>query len=251
VITFVYKILNSTELWAAVLGAVVGAVAGGIIAYIVQIVALRAAAKQREDDRLASQQALATSLIFKVNRILANYIGLNRYIEECFEDAEKAGLKGEPWQFVMPMAWVPPPVEFSPDEMAVLLAQKNDELVNAMLGVDFDHNQAMGALEKLQMLRPALMEQLPPSEVQGKAGRINLTMDQMVALRPRMIEVNDLVDHLRTDAREGIKKVGELIFKLSALLNDKLKLGFEIRRLESTVQPEAMQAPTASAAQNV
>lgn len=89
------KILNSTELWSAIVGAIVG----GLIALSAQLLALRAERKHRTEDYNRVQQGLAASLLFKMMRIHANYGGVHQYIEECFTEAANKGMQNEPWRF--------------------------------------------------------------------------------------------------------------------------------------------------------
>ena len=119
------QIVASSEFWATIVGAVVG----GLIALFAQWLALRAERKQRDEDRLRANQALATSLLFKVRDMHGNYVQSRRSIEEQFADAEREGLVGEPWRFFKPFSSNLSHFHFTPDEKATLFELKNDKLL--------------------------------------------------------------------------------------------------------------------------
>lgn len=109
------QIVASSEFVAAIVGALVG----GLIALFAQWLALRTQRKQREEDRLRANQALATSLLFKVRDMHGNYVQSRRSIEEQFAEAEQAGLIGEPWRFFKPFSssLTQAPLNFLDDEL--------------------------------------------------------------------------------------------------------------------------------------
>jgi hypothetical protein len=227
------KILNSTEFWSAIIGAVVG----GLMVLAAQMLALWADRKQRREDYKRAQQALAASLLFKMMRIHANYGGVHQYIEECFEEAAKKGMHDEPWRFLLPLASLPTPIDFSSDEMSMLLQQRDDAVFNSMLEVDVLYNHFVGALALLQKWKAALFERIPPDQVSGDTGQVLLPPKEYAALRPRMIEVNALVEQLRVDARDGVKASEELLDRLQKLLRKRLDLPFKV----GPVSPAATQ----------
>jgi hypothetical protein len=229
------SILSSAEFLSAIAGAVVGAVAGGLIAYIIQAQALREARRQRNEDHKRTQQGLGHSLLFKMVRILSDFHGIHQHFENSFEDAGKKGFGGDdPWSFVLPLANPPEPIHFAADEMGMLLAQKDDDTFNSVLPMDIVHNSLIEVLKVFNAERRALGERLRPEEVNGVNGAVVtgvMDRDEALALRPRMIEVNGLINSLRTSARTDFQEANEALNKLSTTLREKLGLRHKLELL--------------------
>ena len=221
---------GETEFWAAIAGAVVG----GFIAYAVQMKALREARKQRDEDHKQLQQALANALLFKMARIYSNFYGLHRHIEDSFAEAAQRGLKGEPWQFVRPLANPPDPVHFSSEEMGMVLGLKNDDVFNLVLPMDVIHNSLIDGVKVLNAERRALTERLKADEAEGAVLSGTLDKDQELALRPQMIDVNSLIVSIRADAKRGFEESDQALNGLQKVFQDKLGLGHKV---VSTVKP--------------
>ena len=73
---------------------------GGLIAYLVQIKALREARRDRAEERLLTQKALANALMLKIVRIYSNVRTVHEHIKQCIAQKEKTSLVGNLWQFV-------------------------------------------------------------------------------------------------------------------------------------------------------
>ena len=74
------QLLHSSEFWSAIAGAVIG----GLIALVAQVIFLRTAKKQREDEQRRTQQALANSLLFKMMRIHSNFVAIHKSSRSVF-----------------------------------------------------------------------------------------------------------------------------------------------------------------------
>jgi hypothetical protein len=111
------------------------------------------------------QQAQGSALLFKMIRIHSDFHSINRHIEDCFENAGPRHEVDEPWQFVLPLANLPDPVHFSPDEMGMLLSLKNDDVFNSVAEMDVLHNSLIEALKVFNTERRNLTEQLQPANV--------------------------------------------------------------------------------------
>ena len=231
--------LGQTEFWAAIVGAIVGAVVGGSIAYIIQVRVLREARTQRDEDHKRLQQALGNAVLFKMVRIHSNFYGFHRHFEDCFAEAARRGSTDEPWRFVLPLANPPDPVHFSSEEMGMLLALKNNDMFNLVLPMDVIHNSLIAAVKVLNTERAALTERLKTDEAEGAVLSSNLDRDQTLALRPRMINVNSLIEAIRTNAKRDFEESDEALDCLNKVLRDKLGL---VYKLESTVKQK--DAPT-------
>ena len=143
---------GQTEFWSAIFGAVVG----GSIAYMIQLKALREGRKQRDEEHKRLQQALGNALLFKMIRVHSNFYDVHKYIEGCFAEAARREHKGEPWQFVTPLANPPDPVYFSSEEMGMVLGLKNDDVFNLVLQMDVIHNSLIDIVRVLNTERRAL-----------------------------------------------------------------------------------------------
>jgi hypothetical protein len=215
---------RGTEFWSAITGALVG----GMIAFVVQMIALRAAKSQRSEDYKLVQQGLGNSLLFKMIRIHVNFQAINRHIEACFEGAGRRGLVGEPWQFVLPLANPPNPIHFSSEEMGMLLAQKVDEVFNSVLSIDVLHNGLIDAVKTLNDRRMALTERIAAGKVEGEVAVGGLAHAELLAIRPRMIELNTLIEQLRADASKAVEESGDVLDRLHQLLREKLGLPYRL-----------------------
>jgi hypothetical protein len=214
-----------SEFWAAMAGAVIG----GLIAFGVQMFALRAARRQHDDEHRQTKQALGHALLFKMIKINSNLYQLHRFIEEPFHkpDAKnpRTASPGEPWQLVMPLAHYPERVQFAAEEMAMLLSLKDDALFDAMLSMDAEHNALIDAFWTFGERRGALTALLPKTH--GAAGDTTLTRDHLLALRPKIVEVNALIDDLRTRARMDYQDASQVLARLAATLKSSLGVAYE------------------------
>src|SRR5690242_16957171 len=92
------ELITSREFVSAVTGAIIG----GLIAIGAQWLVISNERKKRDEDFKRQQQSLAGTLLYKMMRIHADYIGVTNYIEGCFTDAAKAGMEvNDPWRFVL------------------------------------------------------------------------------------------------------------------------------------------------------
>ena len=231
---------TSTEFWSAIIGAIVGAVVGGYISYRIQMRALRETRDQRREDHLRTQQGLANSLLFKVIRIYSDFYGIHRHIERCFESAAEAGSTDEPWQFVLPLANFPDPVHFVPDEMGMVLGLKDDEVFNRVIDLDVIHNSLVEATKVMSVERRSLGALLKPDESKGSTLSGTLDRESYFAVMPKMIEVNSLIDSIRTQAKRDAIEAHEAINRLHTLL--KARLGLTYKITSKFAPPEAAPA---------
>src|ERR1044071_9818590 len=108
------------EFWAAIAGAVVG----GAISASMQALQNRSAARRRAAESLERRQGLGHALRFKMIRIHTNLQTLHTNIEASLAEAAKSGLTG--WGAMPPVANIPADVNFTSDELAMLLALRSD-----------------------------------------------------------------------------------------------------------------------------
>ncbi len=219
-------IFQSTEFWSAIAGAFVG----GLIAFAVQWIALREGRLQRQTERRSAGEALANALLVKLLRIHSNFIQIHRHVEECSAKGSLIGMV-EAWQMTLPIANPPDQVHFSADEMSMILGQKDVRAFNAIVDLDVRHNSLIDVVKAFNVERNSLGERLAESiqAFEGaKAGAV-LTTQQLQQLRPKMIDVNSLVESIRTLTAENIDASHQGIELLQSLLQEKFGLTYAIK----------------------
>jgi hypothetical protein len=217
------------EFWAAIAGAIVGATVGGIISYCLQRQSLGAAVTQRDKDALFHQQTLARSFVVKLS-ILYSHLGqMDRHMQGIFARiAAQPDPKPEAWQIAVPVAPLPSLVHFSTDELTLLLTLKLDDLFNAAAMMDEIHNNAVALFETFNAKKEALNSLITPEAFTGMVGHIALTQDQVRVVRPKMLEINQLVDAMRGHTDRGAKESFALLSSVVAGFNDKLRLKLSV-----------------------
>lgn len=118
----------------------------------------------------------------------------------------------------------------------MLLSLKDDALFNKLVSLDAIHNSSIDAFLTFSKKRAALTEMLPGAQMEGFTGTTALSRDQMLLLRPKMVEVNGLIEVLREQARRDYLKSAEVLEKLNSTLKTKLGLAY---KLEMTAQSDA------------
>lgn len=205
------------EFWAAIAGAIVG----GLIALVIQLVALWAAKAERKEDHNERRRALGYALLFKMIQIYSNLRQLRDHLAGAYERGLEDGLE-EPWQFVMPIVNVPDRVEFSTDEMSMLLSLGNDDVFNDLASLDQVHNSLCSVFQTYKLRRMMLTDLLPSGEMAGVRGFTNLTEAQVAILRPKMAELNDLVQSLSIACPRDTATAEDVLQRLADLLREKV-----------------------------
>jgi hypothetical protein len=144
-----------------------GAVAGGAIALLGQLITIRAANKQRREERRLTQEALGNALLFKMIRINSNFRSLGRLIEAQIEEAKTRGLDGELWPVIRPVVNVPENIDFRADEMGMLLGLTDQKVFNAVASIDAIHNSTMELITFFSEKRTELADRLAAEQVHG------------------------------------------------------------------------------------
>lgn len=219
---------NSAEFWAAIWGAIVGVVGGGLISLGLQLHSLKEARADRASDRKDVMKALASSLLFKIVQIHTNLHTLSKHFEESYASAPKA----EPWQFLFPLANPPGHIDFSPDEMGMLLQVASNDLFNRVMNLDRVHNSNLEAIRTLDRLRTAIHEALPIDQMVGNRSSSNLSAEEMLRIRPAMVQFNSLSDQLRSDLSSEQKVVLRALDDCATVFREKFQIPmrFEISR---------------------
>lgn len=211
------------------IGSVVGASVSGVIAYLIQSRAFREERKKRVEDHLRIQKALAHSVLFKLMQMHSDFVSVIRLLDECYEDANKAGIDGEPWQIVQPPSNVFDFIHYTPDEMGMILSLEEDGVIfNQAMDMDEKHNSMAKVITTLVARRRALFEQIRPDDVDGNTISGQFDRQTYLTLRPRMVEVNDLIEIIRTDAKKYADESLEAISLVGGLFKKHLGLNYMI-----------------------
>ncbi len=214
-----------SEFWAAIAGAVVG----GLVSAIIQYLSIRHQRSEEEKRRLEVRQLLGRSLTFKLMRIVRDLHGINVHLTEGGKSAPPE-MQSEPWSYVQPIANLPEKVLITYEEIA-LISEEDVDLVNDLLDLDGIYASSMQLTKIYGELRQALAEKLPSNNFQGVRGIAELNQDQAAVLRPRMIELNTILQALfaRSEADAAFAK--RVLFAASCALAKKydlkIKLGIQ------------------------
>jgi hypothetical protein len=205
------------EFWAVILGAVVA----GMIAFVLQRINLNDAKRQRDEERDERRYAVALSLLFKMVKIHSNMVNLHQHVQEKLTEAEGGNKKRELWQDYLPVANLPRAIHFSIDEMALLLSLKDDDLFNDLASIDEIHNSAVELFKKINSRRELLLAELP-AKMEGNRGTMLLTPEQMPYFRPKMVEINLLIQSAAEWCAEQTPKCRGLLERLHRVLKSKV-----------------------------
>ena len=110
----------------------------------------------------------------------------------------------------------------------MLLAQRDNAIFNSVLAADGIHNSFLEVVKAYKNERAALMERLTPEQFEGDMGSGVLSREEALALQPRMIGVNSLVEDMRRYAASGNTKSGKVLDRLHHLLRERLGLPYKI-----------------------
>lgn len=197
-----------SEFWSAIAGAVVG----GLIAYWIQIKSLKEARNERVDERLQAEKTLAYSLLFKVIKIQNNLEHIQRHV-----DTQKAlyGRSTRPSGYLLALANLPSAIEFSPDEMSMLLSLRNDDLFNRVLSLDNIHNSIIPVWELYAVSRDKVKQLTPRIRFDPNLGTSEFDVEKDSPLAVAIFEAehiaNELIKRACVDATEAKQVLDDLI----------------------------------------
>lgn len=217
-------------------GSIFGATVSAVVSFIIQKRNLDAAKRQRDEDKLDLRKARAYSLLFKMIRLASSLENLGKALQGCFEQAQKQGLTGAPWQIVQPIVGGTEEIHFAPEEMALLLAI-DDKLFNEIAALDELHNSTAAIFELYGNKRTRILERFGAT-MSGNIGTTGLTQEQLDWLAPRAAELNGLIAAMQERSQTDAKQAWCALLKL----RDSLEANLGIRhRLvhKSEIEPSA------------
>ncbi|MEJ6850286.1 hypothetical protein V3589_29315 [Sinorhizobium fredii] len=207
----------NSNFWSAIAGAVVG----GLISFVIQLVALNAAKNDRREERKEARVGLGRSMLYKLIRIASNLKHLHQHFEESYAAVDPR-IHGEPWTFVLPLANHPEFVHFNEQEISLVMSLKDERLLDDLMSLDVIHNSTIELLKTYQAGRAALMEKMPAKMGQGNIGTTEFTYEETLIMRPRMVELNILVENSRERARQDFQQARDTLIALERALTTQL-----------------------------
>lgn len=231
--SFYAHFLQHSEFWSAISGAVIG----GLIAYFIQLKALRESRSIRQDDLRQTQQALGNSIIFKLTRIISDAKQIELHFSNCKPENTASSISEmEPWQAVIPLANLPPQINFAPEELAFLISLEEYEVFNSVCILDQSHSALIEAVGVYATQREILMEKAKPKASKRNLGTYEFEKEEYLAIRPNMVAVNSIAEQNFSYARRlfGETRIG--LEGIHKLLKEKFDLQYN---LEIASEPEA------------
>jgi hypothetical protein len=220
----------------------VGAIVGGLIGIGGQQLLLWEGRRERVLAYTKAQETLGKSLLFKVHRIYANLHAIHTRLTADVRIMTEKGLRSDAWQYVLPLAALPPQVRFTPEEMTMLLSLKDDALFNAVFDLDEDHNTLISAVETFSARRVTLEERLSDiSAVTATNGQSASSVAEdggYGVLLPRILKVNSLLSDIIPTAEQKLHDTARIIDRLGELLRLRLGLQHTIARKPVAAQTE-------------
>ncbi|WP_445219831.1 hypothetical protein ACKWRH_06720 [Bradyrhizobium sp. Pa8] len=192
--------ITAWAVFSAIGGSLTGAVVGGTINYFLQRASRAEAKKQRDDDRLEVRRVLAYSLLFKLIRVISDLETLRKVAAESISEAKASGLNGALWQMVLPVANLPEAVNFTAEEMGLVLSL-DDQTFNQIAALDKLHESTIALFDSYRQQREAVTAKFGAS-MQGNIGTTYMTREDAEWLAPRTTVLNGLVTAI--GAREHV-----------------------------------------------
>jgi hypothetical protein len=222
------EVSTLSAVFSAIGGSIVGGAISTVVAFVVQKRNLTAAKKQWDEDRLEIRKARGYALLFKMIRIASNIENLGKAMQSSFEEAARRGLKWDPWQIVQPMVPANDPVNFTAEEMALILSI-DDKLFNEIASMDQLHNSTAALFDLYGTMRQKVMERFG-AVMSGNIGVTGLTQSEHDWLAPRATELNGLIAVLQQRAIEDGKEAWGVLVKLRDSLEKNLGVKHRLER---------------------
>lgn len=221
-------LIKSTEFWATIAGAIVG----GAISLAIQMISFWEGRATRQQDRRRQDEALAHSLVFKSMRILSNIHAIQQHFIESDARVAAEGVSAESWEKYLPIANPPEPINFTSDEMGMLLGLKDTAVFNAMMDMDVRHNSVIATLKAFNVSRVALTDAIGSVGVLDavEGPRLSHIMPQSAAalLRPKMIEADMLAESVKVFSAECLGDAKRNLNSLRDLLDKKILFSYKL-----------------------
>lgn len=214
--------------WSSAGGVLFGAAISGTVSYVLQRSSFAEARRQKEKDRLETRKARGYALFFKMIRLTSDLHTLGKAVKDCLAEAEAAGFKGAAFQVVRPIVPLPDPVQFAPEEMALVLSI-DSKLFNEMGALDELHKSTVALFDMYNTERTRIMERFG-AKMEGGVGTTGLTEQEKNWLEPRAYQLNQLVDLMLQRTEEDGIDAWAALEKLHQVLEKNFDLKHKLER---------------------
>jgi len=225
---------DSITWWAVVSafgGTIIGSVLGGFISYWLQKKSLSATKDLHDADRREVRKVLGYSLLFKMIRMCSDFPQLGGPAADAVKKAKDQGHTGWLWPMVLPMAPLPDPIKFSPEEMALVLSL-DSKLFNDMAALDDLHKSTVALFALYATKRGELTATLRPDAIVGNKGETRLTAEDRARMGPPSVELDMLIAAMIERTQQDGRAVWESLSRLHDVLEKEfdLKHKFELKK---------------------
>ncbi len=232
------QIGSEITLWAVLSafgGAVIGSIGSGLINFFLQRKSLAAAKALRDADRRDVRKALGYALFFKMIRLSSDLAQLGQPVRDGVEKAKREG-STVLWSHVLPVALLPDPIKFSPEEMALVLSLDN-ELFNHMAALDDLHKSTVELFRLYGNMRKDLTDTLRPSAMVGQMGSTLLTKEERDRIQPRCVELDVLINGMFGRTQQDGKLAWDCLRHLHRVLEKEFDLKHKLELKEGYTVP--------------
>jgi hypothetical protein len=209
--------LNS-QFVAGAAGAIIGAVVGGAISFLLQWYGNSRDQRLKEAERREKRKERAQTLLVRMIAIFSHISNLTQYAEEANEKRNTPLGLVEPWQTYLPIATMPPSIEFTAEEMSLLFSLKNDDLFNDMIVYDQVYRNTLDLFARMNNLKTRLMDELPVNFDEKHHGLTVLELDEFRTFRTQMILFNDIFEQTIHWCRKEKKISSNMVVELHKTL---------------------------------
>jgi hypothetical protein len=221
-------------------GSIIGSASSGLVSFFLQRKSLAATKALRDADRREVRKALGYALFFKMIRLSSDLAQLGQPVPEAVDKAKR---EGSPplWPHVLPIAPLPDPIKFSPEEMALVLSLDNG-LFNSMAALDDLHKSTVELFRLYRDMRQELTNALRPSAMVGQMGSAVLTKEERDRIQPRSVELDVLINGMV----ERTQQDGKIAWDCLAGLYGVLEKEFDLKQKLELKEAYAMTTPSSA-----
>lgn len=197
------------DLVPAAVGAIIGALAAGIPAWLLAKRQSDETLRRDREQRVERQKALAFSSGVKLLQILNSVIDINNHVKTCLAPSDSPEASQlEPWQSLVPMVGFSDEgsIRFTPEELAVFVAAKENELMEGMMLIAARHSATISAFNTYCEERNKFRDIAPaPERFDGELGSSRLTQQELNKLKPYTVPLNCIAVDLAAGLDEDVR----------------------------------------------
>lgn len=190
-------------------------------------------AEERQAAEAADRKkALGHAALFKIMDIFSSLSHMRSHLHKCITQIGEDST--EYWNVVIPTVNPSQKINFTTDEMAMIMALRDHSLFNIIINCDKIQNSWVDAMETYRRIRESLFEQLHPDDIYGDIGRSNLTREQYLRHYSKMTALNSIIQHLLDNADRDLKEAQFSLERLSSLLKENGIVSVELIPLDKS-----------------